>query len=192
MRKALNKGTYDGYLLLNDDTNVYPNLFGQLNLTESLCETNYGKKGIYIGSTQDPISKKLSYGGAVITNKWLYKFKKRIPNGEIQSCELGNANILYSSKEVVDKIGTLSDGYKHGIADFDYTLRAVKQNIPVMVMPDFNGTCENDHRSMYHNFENKPLKQRIEYLYHPLGVDFSSRLKFMWRFFPYRYPFFFW
>jgi GT2 family glycosyltransferase len=190
-RMALQKGPYDGYLLLNDDTNVFPTLFDQLKLSETLCEKKHGSKGIYVGSTQDPSSKKLSYGGAIIVNKWLYKFKKRIPNGDIQNCALGNANILYSSREVVDQIGTLSEGYKHGVADFDYTLKAKKKKIPVVVMPEFNGTCENDHRSMYHGFEKKSLKQRIEYLYHPLGVDFSSRLKFMKRFFPYRYPLFY-
>ena len=190
-RTALQKGPYDGFLLLNDDTNVFSTLFDQLRLSQRLCEEKYGRKGIYVGSTLDPSTKKISYGGAVIINKWLYKFRKKIPNGDIQSCDLGNANILYSSKEVVDQIGTLSEGYKHGVADFDYTLKAKKKKIPVVVMPEFNGICENDHRSMYHNFEKKSFKQRIEYLYHPLGVDFSSRLKFMKRFFPYRYPIFY-
>ena len=39
------------------------------------------------------------------------------------------------AREVVEKIGILSEGYVHGVADYDYTLKAVKKNIPVFDFP---------------------------------------------------------
>ena len=44
---------------------------------------------------------------------------------------------------------------------------------------------------MYHNFKEKNLKERLEYLYHPLGIDFKSRAQYMRKFFPLRYPIFY-
>lgn len=188
---AIADGEWDGFLLLNDDTNVYTNLFEQIQLTDDYCQEKYAQQGVYVGSTKDQDTGEISYGGSIIHSRWRYTFSKRVPNGTPQTCELGNANIMYVSRAVADKVGVLSKGYAHGVADYDYTLSCLKKKIPVLVMPEFCGTCQNDHRSMYHNFEQKSFKERLAYLYHPLGVDFSSRLQFMRKFFPIRYPFFY-
>lgn len=188
---ALVNEKWDGFLLLNDDTNVFENLFEQIDLTDQYSQEKHGLSGVYVGSTKDQDSDEISYGGSIIHSRWRYTFSKRIPNGTPQTCELGNANIMYVSNSVVEKIGVLSKGYAHGVADYDYTLSCLKKKLPVLVMPEFCGTCKNDHRSMYHNFENMSFKERLNYLYHPLGVDFKSRLQFMRKFFPMRYPIFY-
>lgn len=188
---ALKLDAYDAFLLLNDDTNVFENLFDQLLKTHRHSLETYGKGGVYIGSTKDPRTDKISYGGSNITNRFLYKFRKVIPNGDVQTCELGNANIMMVHQSVTQKVGILSKGYAHGIADYDYTLKCLKKNIPVLIAGDYCGTCEYDHKSMYHNFLEKSFKERMDYLYHPLGIDFRSRLRYMRKFFPYRYPIFF-
>lgn len=187
---ALDKKRYDGFLLLNDDTNVFGNLFEQLEKTSDYCLKHYHKGGVYIGSTKDPKTGQLTYGGARITSSFKYTFKKIIPGGKPQECDLGNANIMFVTKEAVKIIGILSKGYRHGVADYDYTLKCKKNNIPVLVMPEICGECEFDHKDMYHNFTKKTLKQRIDYLYHPLGIDFKSRALFMRKFFLLRYPIF--
>ena len=63
------KGNYDGYLLLNDDTELFNNVFKVLIETHEYCLSNYKKGGIYIGSTQDKKTSKLSYGGNIFTNR---------------------------------------------------------------------------------------------------------------------------
>lgn len=185
------KSEYHGYLLLNDDTNVFTDLFNVLERTEQYSIAEFGKTGIYIGSTEDHQTKKLSYGGAVYSNRFLAKYEKLVPSEIPQSCELGNANIMYVASEVVEKIGILSSEFQHGLADFDYTLTAVKKDIPVLITPGILGQCTNDNKNPYNAFRNASLKKRIQMLYHPIGLDFSSNLKFMKRNFPLRLPFVF-
>lgn len=187
-KKALNKD-YDGYLLLNDDTNVYENVFHQLYHTESYCRENFGMNGIYVGSTQDPETRKLTYGGAILTDKFWFKYHKLEPNDFVQQCHMGNANIMYVSKEVVDKIGTISNKYTHGIADYDYTLKAIKHKIPVLVAPEYCGSCTHDHEDIYVQFPKMKLRERIQLMRSPLGFDWKSYLLFMRRHFPVRVPF---
>ena len=153
--------------------------------------TNKELVGCYIGSTKDPETEKLTYGGAVITNRFLYQFTILKPDGAFQECDLGNANIMYVDAGVVDKVGILSEGYVHGIADYDYTLKCKKNNIPVLIMPNYCGFCERDTKGLYHSFHLMTFKERLTHLYSPTGIAFNSRLLFMRKFFPYRYPMFY-
>ncbi|MEO9513938.1 MAG: glycosyltransferase family 2 protein [Flavobacteriaceae bacterium] len=185
------KKEYDGYLLINDDTFVESNLFHQITTSEAKCLEKYGRKGVYVGTTYDESSKSITYGGSIILNRFLYTSKRLDPNGDIQACHLSNANILYVDASVISEVGILSKGYAHGIADYDYSLKCVRKKLPVIIMPDFNGICEYDHKDMYHDFASKSLKDRVSYLYNPRGIDFKSRVRYMKKFFPFRFPFFY-
>ena len=187
-KEALKK-EYDGFLLLNDDVELYPNFLGDLISTHEFCLKNFGRPGIYIGATEDKFSKKLTYSGSVILNKFLYTSKRLPPNGGFQKCDMANANIMLVTKEVVDQIGILTEGYSHGMADYDYTLMASNKKIPVLVAPEYGGHCVNDHKDTYDGFENKTFKERREYLYRPTGLALGSYKKYMKKFFPFRYPF---
>ena len=180
------KQNFDGYLLLNDDTNVYDNLFEELLKIEEYCLSTHGKTGVYIGATE--FNGELTYSGALITNAFLYKQKRLIPNGEPQKCDIGNANILYVSSETVHKVGIMTKGYAHGMGDYDYTLKASRKGVPVLLSPRVWGECPYDHDDYYSSFTSKSLKERRKYVYHPLGLDFKSHLKFVKSFFPLRAP----
>ncbi len=184
------KGGYDAYLLLNDDTYVYPQLFEAVLKTQEHCVANYGMGGVYIGSTIDSRTKKVSYGGSIFTNRFLAKMNRLQPGDKPVPCQLGNANIMWVSKHVVDRIGILSDGYVHGMADYDYTLRATKKNLPVLVMPGVVGECINDHKDPYRRFFKLSLKERYKMLYSPIGFDFVSQTHHMKKHFPIRLPLF--
>lgn len=179
-------GTFDGYLLLNDDTNVYPELFDELVKIDQYSLDHFGTAGVYIGATE--YNSELTYSGALITNAFLYKQKRLIPNGMPQKCDIGNANILYVSKESVEKVGIMTKGYAHGMGDYDYTLKASRKGVPVLLSPLVWGECPYDHDDYYSSFASKSLKERRKYVYHPLGLDFKSHLKFVKSFFPLRAP----
>lgn len=179
---------YQGYLLINDDTVLYENLFYQLFKSDTLCKEKFGKSGIYIGSTQDPESLKLTYGGARLESKFLFKFSKLEPTGNIQECDLGNANIMYVPNEVVAKIGILDKRYVHGVADFDYTLKAKKNKIPVLITPEYCGACKNDHQDIYEIFSKASFKERINILVSPINLSFYDNLVFNFKHFPMRLP----
>ena len=183
------KNSYDAYLLLNDDTYVYDTLFSELVETHHYCLDTFGQPGIYLGSTIDANTNKLSYGGSVLVNKFKGQSIKLIPNGTPQRCDVGNANIMLVHGQVVSKIGILSDKFRHRTADFDYTLKAGKKNIPVLIASKFLGECHNDHKNPYDTFHSLPLKERIKTLYSPIGLDFKSNIQYTKRNFPYRLPF---
>ncbi len=134
---------YDFFLLFNDDTILINTALS--DLIDDLQKLPK-KEIILIGSTLDPLTKKISYGGRILLNSYGLTSKKLIPNNNYpQLCHLGNANIMLVPTEVVKKIGILSDLFTHGIADFDYTLRARKIGIPSFIGSNYSGYCENDH-----------------------------------------------
>lgn len=188
---AINNMKYDGYLLLNDDTFVEVHLFDEIFKTHQFAISSFDKSGIYIGSTRDPLSGKWTYGGAVLTGSFLFSYTNVIPNGLIQECDLGNANVMFVHSDVVDKIGIISSVFTHGVADFDYTLTARKSSIPILVMASYIGYCFNDHVDNYKDFVNMTLKDRVKYLYNPLGLAFSDNISLMKRHFIVRLPFVF-
>ncbi|MBN1187160.1 MAG: glycosyltransferase family 2 protein [Bacteroidales bacterium] len=187
--EALSKEIYNGYLLLNDDTVVNGSCFNILFKTHEYAIRKYNRGAIYVGSVFDPVTLKQTYGGRIITNKWTFKCNLLIPDGEIKECHLGNANIMLVHKSVVEDIGILSRIYTHGKSDWDYTLRASRHGIPVLACPDFCGFCKND--KIQPDLKKMSLKERIQHLKDPKGIEIWGYMYFMWRFFPLRAPFVF-
>ena len=152
----------------------------ELLKADEYSKITYGKQGIYIGSTEDLQTGMVSYGGNTIEKGRL------VPNGEYQVCTMGNANIMMVSYACYQELGNLCDKYTHGLADYDYTLRAVENNIPVIITPTYCGTCSNDHSHPWLS-QKRSLKERIKFLYSPKGLAYKERLYFNKRFFPKQY-----
>lgn len=174
---------WDFYLLLNDDTDIMENAIDELLKTHEYCIANYGRDGIYSGITCSKTDDSVSYGGTIFTNRFLAKTRQLGPTGEPQLCDLTNANILLVSKDVVDKIGIFWEGYKHGIADSDYAMKARKNGIPVLLTSCFVGRCNYDHD---HDKEESDkvmamsLKERKKYFSKPTRSN-RDYVKFVWR-----------
>jgi len=191
MRNSWNealKNNYDGYLLLNDDTMVFENLFNEIFHTDRYSKDFLLKQGIYIGSTYNEITNKFTYGGRKIKNSLKGSSEIIIPNGKIEMCDLGNANIMYVPNNVCNQLGILSTQYIHGVADYDYTLKAKSKKIPVLVMSSYVGTCKENNINKNEIFKNKSFKERYKYLFSPIGLAFTDYLQLQKKFFIYRYP----
>ena len=190
-KAALDRGGYAGYLWLNNDTEVFPNLWNELIEADLYSKSQFGQGGIYVGSTCDKEKKLLTYGGFNYTDRWILKDRFVVPNGTFQPCQCAHGNITYVSQDIVDKQGILYDRYLHGGSDHDYTYRAYKRGLPIFVLRDYVGICENDHDTNAHQVEffKMSLKDRINYLYSPIGYNLKNTLLFQQRCFPYRYPF---
>lgn len=179
-------GIFDYYLLLNDDTTLYSNAIDELIKADKFSIEADGRSGIYVGSTCDPDTKEHTYGGIKL-NKWGKRAGvKLVPNGTYQRGELTNANILMVSKAVYQELGGFTDEYTHGIADFDYSLSAVKAGFPVWILPHYCGECKNDHGHSWLP-QNSSLKQRIKYLYSPKGLAYKQQIHYIRKFFPSEY-----
>ncbi len=183
---------WDYYLLLNDDTELMPNLFDELFCAEQYSLDQFSQEGIISGITCDiRDSARITYGGDIWVNKVMAKTKRLAPNGKPQLCDLANANILLVPSVVVDKIGIFYEGYKHGKADYDYSNTARKAGIPVVLTANACGKCEHDHydfASEAKKVTNMSLKQRKEYFHNPVH-SISDYLCLVRRTSPLRLPF---
>ena len=190
-KAAINKGKYDGYLWLNNDTEIFPNLWDEIKEAELYSRLQFGQSGIYVGSTCNKEKTRLTYGGFNYISKWTLSEKFIYPNGNFQNCQCAHGNVIYVSHNVVEKQGILYDKYLHAGGDHDYTYRAYKQGIPLFVLRDFVGICEKDHNaeSSWEKYSKMNLRNRIKYLNSPLGYNLKNTLLFQKRCFPYRYPF---
>ena len=174
----------DYYLLLNDDTVLYDNTISTL---VDCINQKKGEPAICIGSTKDNESDKISYGGYHLMHKNKWKSGIVYSNDKCMQCDFGNANIMLISKEVINKIGFLSNNYTHSLADYDYTLTAKKAGFDVFVAPGFLGECKDDHGNNWKSSK-VSLKERIKYLKSPTGLAYKEYLIFIRRHFPASYP----
>lgn len=188
-KTAMEKQNYDVFLLINDDVRLYVDFLHNFIKTENHSIKMMGMKGIYSGATIDENTRKITYGGVNIkTNHLIVRLKSLLPTDYPQYCELTNANILWVNKEVVDKIGIFDVRFTHGIADYDYTLRASKKNIPVLLAPNICGVCENDHEKNWKSV-NTSFNERLAYLKSPTGLAYKEYLYYIKKNFPLFLPY---
>lgn len=187
-RRAVNDGGYDGYLWLNDDTVLKDNVWPELLGADRYCRAKYGTGGIYVGSTLDMKGQRRTYGGLRAGSRLRASFTKLEPDGTYKECDIANGNITLIMNDVVKELGTMTPGYVHGIGDFDYTFMARRKGFPVLILKDYVGLCDNDHKPLREILMSKPLKKRIEYLYAPTGMGLNEYLHFQRRFFPWYAP----
>ncbi len=189
-RTAMNVGGFGGYLWLNNDTIVRHNFWEELIEADDYSRRHFNHGGIYVGSTCARDGKTYTYGGFNFVNHFTLKDEFVKPNGEFQSCQCAHGNLTFVSSDVVKVMGIFTDEYIHSGGDHDYTYRAYKKGLPILVLPSFVGICENDHsEDGYADFLGMTFKERIQYLKSPLGFNLHNTLVFQRRCFPYRYPF---
>lgn len=181
---AIKEKLFNYYLLINDDTVVFSDTVFELLKADRYSLKEKNTSGVYIGSTYDSITKKHSYGGKKLKSWGNLSAVDIIPNGaNYKICDLGNANIMMVSSKAYDVLGILCKRYTHSIADYDYTLSAVKNEIPVWVLPNYQGECTNDNGENF--LTNKSsIKQRISHLYSPKGNSYHEYMYFIKKFFP--------
>jgi GT2 family glycosyltransferase len=134
---------YDYYLWLNDDTLLNPQAIASLLSTcEGLVESGENPKAIIVGSTGDPETGALTYGG-MVRNSWWHplKFGLLEPGKNPKPCDTMNGNCVLVSRDVVQVVGNLDPAFEHSTGDFDYGLRARQQGFRIWVAPGYVGTC---------------------------------------------------
>ena len=94
------------------------------------------------------------------------------------------------TKSVVKAIGILDDRYIHQFGDYDYTLVASRNGIPVLVCPGFGGYCSDDHGNNWLQAHSS-LKKRINFLYSPLGLSYKEQTYYLWKNFKFQFPYYF-
>lgn len=175
MRLAWNeasKGDYDYYIWLNEDTLLYTTaLLTMLNTSARLLEET-GEEIIVSGSTCDPQTNKLTYGGLVRPNWWqAMQFVLVTPTNQPERCETINGNCVVIPRGVAQRVGNLSPDFSHGLGDFDYGLRAARDyGISSWIPPGFIGTCSAHEIKGSHFDASMPTSERLKAMKRASGL----------------------
>lgn len=185
-QKAL-PGNPDYFLLLNDDTYLVEDAIQRLLKTSTDHYEQVGNYAITVGRTKDPDSGEVSYGGRKLYSKVGIQSYLVPDSKAVIECDMGEANIMLVPRQVVQKIGILSEKYTHTFADIDYTLQARQAGFKIILPPGVLGDCKNDHGKSWKPAGTR-LAERLRYLYSPKGLAYKEYLYFMRRHFPLQAP----
>lgn len=184
---ALENGA-DFYLWLNDDTLLYPTALQSLLNTHSQLLNQRQKNVIVVGATQDELSRKLTYGGVIRSNKWKPTAFNLVAQCDVPvECDTMNGNCVLIPNEVAQAIGGMEPAFAHAMGDLDYGLRAGYAGFSVWVMPGFVGSCANNPAAGSFNDAALPVSVRLRKMLQPKGVPLRP-----WRVFTQRHAGVFW
>ena len=196
MRKAwqaaIDSGApWDYYLLINDDTYIYNNVFTQLFEAIDYGYRLTGRYGMASGITCQPgHPQEITYGGLNFVNKTKGRQELVKPTGKPQRIDMTHANILLVHHSVVEEVGIFYKGFLHSGADQDYGMMAARHGFPVYSTSIVCGECERDHSSEEEEAQqlmSLSLAERKKYINSPLHND-RDYLLTVRRNMPLRYP----
>lgn len=169
---------FDAYLWLNDDTFLYTDSLKNLINTWKSLKSLTGADGIYVGSTQDPITGEHSYGGVIHHEKrWRFRKVPLLPRNEPSECSTMCGNCVLIPHGVAKKVGNLDPRFAHAMGDYDYGLRSRKLGLRIFVIPDYAGICR---INIGNGFTDRQLslKSRWKKIMQPKGLPIYSWLIF--------------
>lgn len=140
---AVTQGGYDFYLWVNDDTYLDDDALARMLHTYRGLRDAEGEALIIVGSTRDPDSGHVSYGGMRRGGgPSTLRFERVPPDASHpRRADTMNGNVVLIARAVVDRIGIIDPAFFHGLGDFDYGLRATAARCSVWVAPATIGTC---------------------------------------------------
>lgn len=136
------KRDFDFYLWLNDDTLLDGCAMARLLSTYHALAAKGNDCVIVVGSTYDPQTGALTYGGVRNTSRiHPFKFQLIEPAAEARLCTTMNGNVVLIPRTVAQKMGNISQAFTHGMGDFDYGLRARRVGCSIWIAPGYAGSC---------------------------------------------------
>lgn len=158
------KADPDYYLLLNDDTILYPNALEQLL---KLCPAP-SLETVSVGAICDPITRAWSYGGLQSDHEF------PMPDGQPRPCRTMNANCTLIPRAVFKRLGMFHHAFRHAMGDMDYGLAATRSGIALMETHKFVGACSRN--SIHGTWKDRKLSrsERLHKLVSPKGLPPSD------------------
>jgi GT2 family glycosyltransferase len=137
---------HDGYLWLNDDVVLDPDALSRLQETwERMHARVPYENTIVIGSTRDPESGKLTYGGLRrISRIRPLAFGRVEPCLEEVEVDTFEANFAYIPAGTAKAVGNLDAKFLCAGGDTDYGLRARGLGVRIWVLPGTIGCCRSN------------------------------------------------
>jgi GT2 family glycosyltransferase len=126
----------DFVLWLNDDVELWREALATLLVT---ARSEPGT--IVVGPVADPISGEVAYSGIRFLGGHPLRVEPVIPRGEIVEADTFNGNVVLVPGSIADALDGIDGSFEHGMADFDYGLRARNLGIRTVIAPTYLGTC---------------------------------------------------
>ena len=180
--------SFDAYMLLNDDTELYNDAVARLVACAQMW-IEAGRPAIAVGSTVSPHTGEHTYGGMVKhVQGALIRFEKIPPHECLPiPCDAMNGNIVLIPREIADVVGNLEMRFRHQFGDLDYALRAKRAGFQVIVAPGHFGECATNSRVGTWRDSSLPLRKRWKHLLSPKGVPVQEWFLFTRRHYGWRW-----
>ncbi len=190
------KHDYDYYLWLNNDTLLNPNALSNLLETFQQLREQGEHRAIVAGSTCDPQTKGLTYGGVIRRSRWRpLKFDLLEPGETAKRCDTINGNCVLIPKDVVQVVGNLEPAFTHYAGDWDYGLRAQRQGCSVWVAPGYVGTCSQNYQPGSEADSAVAISEGLKKISQPKGLPVKEQVLhpfWEWKIFAQRHGGLFW
>lgn len=129
---------YDGILLINDDVMLNP---GSL---DSLIEIGFSQNAI-IGGTVMAIDGQIESSGSLLGKFCKPKVRLVIANGNLQKCDLLPGHIMMIPMSIYEKLNGFDKNLPFRFLDLEFTHRASKSGISVLLAPNIVATTDEIH-----------------------------------------------
>jgi len=100
---------------------------------------------IAVGAMRDPLTNRCSYSAVQARRSWRRtEFTRIDPTqaGALPTADSMNGNLVLVPRGVYQRVGGFDPVFRHGMADFDYGLRATRDHgVMVSASTEFLGTC---------------------------------------------------
>ncbi len=164
-------GDFDYYLWLNDDTVLFDGALEKL-LADYAAATASGCDGLITVACLNPATGKFTYGGKDASGRPVE------PDGTIRECRFINGNCVLVPRAVYRKIGGLSAHFTHGIGDFEYGLRAIRNGFRCWTTREYLASCSRNPPAAWSN-PATPLVKRFKLLYGVRGLNLMEHIAFL-------------
>lgn len=167
----------DYVLWLNDDVVLDP---GAIDALLDLAPSAEDET-IAVGALRDPDSDELTYAPVRHVHTWRGRGFEAIPPGSTDRPDAMNGNLVLVPRRVRQLVGSLDPTYRHGIADYDYGLRATRMGIRIRSTGTTVGTCaRNDDTGTWRD-ASLSRRRRLQLLNGPTGRPFREWAHFQRR-----------
>lgn len=166
---------FPAYMWLNDDTMLQPGAFNLLLSARNLVGAG---DAIVVGAVNDPETGMTTYGGArYVSPRWRPFLCTVVhPGTEPKEVDVVNGNVVLIPDGIARKLGNLDPVFEHGMGDTDYSMRARKLGIRILLTAGYVGVCPRNSLKGTHRDQTLTLSQRARQLFARKGLPLRSWL----------------
>jgi len=171
---------FPAYLLLNDDTMLQPDA---ISLLLTARDSVAPDEAIVVGAISDPETGTTTYGGARYVSPRFRPFLCTVvhPGPTPLDVDVMNGNVVLVPDGIARRLGNFDPVFEHGMGDTDYSMRARKLGIRILLTAGYVGVCSRNSLKGTHRDRALPLQQRLRQIFSRKGLPWRSWLTMCWR-----------